>query len=477
MTPVNPTFTEARDAILAAAAAADPADLAAFWAAFAKRGVGVGAISSDRYTTTNLGVVESFAVGGDLTITDASFATTALECDADSYLDEGEVGEVSITLLNSGAASLSATTATVTSPHPAVTFPDGNTVAVPATSPFTSATVTLPVRLVGISTWDAAQFDIEVDDPGLLAAGPRTGSTWAFVHADEEPTATHEYFDTATEVWTYTGTAGPSVGWQRRQYGLGDRRLFAFAPRTASDASAVTPPLTIGGFAPFRIHFDHAYRLENTFDGGVIEISTDGGGTWTDLGPMITTGGYTSTIVSATALNGRPVWTGVSPGYPALTPVTVDLGMAYAGQTVHVRFRVVTDGGVADDGWSIANLTVEDNQVQVFRLLISEPSACGPLAVEEGRPQTLDFALAGASPVSGPARFRFALPERCDVTVIVYDVTGRRVAQLADGVHEAGVHTVEWDPSRPGARRGAGMYFARLTAGGRSLVERVIVVP
>ncbi len=470
MTPPAPTFTEARDALLAAAAANDPADLAAFWAAFAKRGCGTGAVPPDRYSSTNFPVVESYAVGADLAVSEVGLGTTAFSCDADPYLDEGEVGEVAVTLRNMGATPLSATTATVTSPDPAVTFPDGNTVNVPATGPFESATVAVRVRLVGPAGAGAIVFDAQADDPALLVPGPRTGSAWAFAHADETPSATSESFETETEVWTYTGDSGPAMGWHRRPYAPGDRRLYAFDPGTESDASAVSPPLTIGGFAPFRIFFDHAYQMEDTYDGGVLEISTDDGASWSDLGPMITAGGYTGTIVPGSALSGRMAWTGTSPGYPAFNPVTVDLGLAYSGLTVRIRFRTASDGGVGDDGWSIGNLLVQDNQAAVFRVLVAESSPCGPLTVPAGRPASLAFALEGANPVEGTPRFRFALPEPGHVDVSVFDVSGRRVAVLAQGPYEAGVHHVAWAPGP----EGAGVYFARLTTRGRSLVDRIL---
>ncbi|MHB8872274.1 MAG: M36 family metallopeptidase, partial [Myxococcaceae bacterium] len=57
LTPGSPTFLEARDALLAAALAADPADFVAFGQAFARRGAGVGATGPDRASTTHLGVV------------------------------------------------------------------------------------------------------------------------------------------------------------------------------------------------------------------------------------------------------------------------------------------------------------------------------------------------------------------------------------------------------------------------------------
>jgi hypothetical protein len=59
-TPVNPTFVEARDALLAAARANDHADCVRFGAAFARRGIGAGAVAPPRNSVTNAGVVESY---------------------------------------------------------------------------------------------------------------------------------------------------------------------------------------------------------------------------------------------------------------------------------------------------------------------------------------------------------------------------------------------------------------------------------
>jgi len=60
MTPVNPTFTEARDALLAVAGAGDADDATLFCEAFARRGLGQGAVAPSRFSSTNAGVVESF---------------------------------------------------------------------------------------------------------------------------------------------------------------------------------------------------------------------------------------------------------------------------------------------------------------------------------------------------------------------------------------------------------------------------------
>jgi hypothetical protein len=62
LTPIRPTFIQARDAIIAAVAALDAADVPAVKAGFAKRGMGDGAVAPPSNSTSLAGVVESFRV-------------------------------------------------------------------------------------------------------------------------------------------------------------------------------------------------------------------------------------------------------------------------------------------------------------------------------------------------------------------------------------------------------------------------------
>jgi extracellular elastinolytic metalloproteinase len=60
VTPMRPTFTQARDAMIVAVSALEPDDLPDVWAGFAKRGMGVNAVSPPASSTSLAGVVESF---------------------------------------------------------------------------------------------------------------------------------------------------------------------------------------------------------------------------------------------------------------------------------------------------------------------------------------------------------------------------------------------------------------------------------
>jgi len=119
---------------------------------------------------------------------------------------------------------------------------------------------------------------------------------------------------------------------------------------------------------------------------------------------------------------------------------------------------------VARDSAGNAGADVGDSS-----FVIRETAGVGDRAVA-------DFELAPVqpNPLRGVGRIGFALPSASHVRLSVLDVQGREVAVLAEGVLEAGRHQVRWDGASSG-RVGAGLYFVRLSAAGRSLVRRTVV--
>ena len=55
----------------------------------------------------------------------------------------------------------------------------------------------------------------------------------------------------------------------------------------------------------------------------------------------------------------------------------------------------------------------------------------------------------------------YALPSPREVSLIIYDIRGRNVAQLVNGLMPAGYHSAVWDASR----FSSGIYFYRIQAG------------
>jgi hypothetical protein len=161
-------------------------------------------------------------------------------------------------------------------------------------------------------------------------------------------------FDPVKETWTHSATQGiddwgPSTA---RSHSL-VTAYFSSEPATVKDDYLITRVITMP--ANGQLTFWHTYQMENGFDGSVIEISTDGGVTFTDLGSHITSGGYTGVLARGSPIYGRQAWTGGTLG--VWSQVVVGLG-TYANQNVILRFRMTSDNGKAGLGWYIDDVRV-----------------------------------------------------------------------------------------------------------------------
>jgi hypothetical protein len=322
-------------------------------------------------------------------------------------------------------------------------------------------------------------IQIQFNDPGLIVAGPRTATWSGYMNADDVPSG-NETVEAATQPWTITTIPGDiSPTWQRITASASDHRFYGPDAGVPGQQFLVSPALAVGS-GPFTIVFTHRHSFEmdatNKYDGGVVELSPNGGASWVDIGALGSPG-YNGTLFtgSGNPLSGRNAFVGTNPSYPNLDTQTIGLGTTYAGQNVLLRFQIGTDAAAGDLGWEIAGITFTGITNTPFFDVANDPTPCLPLATDAPPPAEMAFALAGANPSGGPVRFRFALPERALVAIGVFDVAGRKVATLADGAFEAGYHDASWN-AQVGAP-GTGLYFARMVAGGRVFTQRVIVLP
>ncbi|WP_397546401.1 alpha-amylase family glycosyl hydrolase [Rhodothermus marinus] len=77
------------------------------------------------------------------------------------------------------------------------------------------------------------------------------------------------------------------------------------------------------------------------------------------------------------------------------------------------------------------------------------------------------------NPFRTQVTLRYALPEPMRVRLAVYDLLGRRITTLADGLQAAGRHTITWTPEK----LAAGLYLVRLEAGGHTETRPVLFAP
>jgi len=102
---------------------------------------------------------------------------------------------------------------------------------------------------------------------------------------------------------------------------------------------------------------------------------------------------------------------------------------------------------------------------------------------DDGRRAAASPAIALApprpNPTRGAVRFAFDLATATDEAhLVVFDVAGRRVRQVLAGPLGPGRHEARWDGRDGDGRRvPAGLYFARLGAGPRSVTRRIAITP
>lgn len=92
------------------------------------------------------------------------------------------------------------------------------------------------------------------------------------------------------------------------------------------------------------------------------------------------------------------------------------------------------------------------------------------IAEEKGLPFALDIAGFGSTKVS------FALPYTANVSLKVYDITGKLVATLVDGSQTPGAHTVTWNRTDDAGRTVAqGIYLVRMDAENFSATRKLVL--
>lgn len=76
------------------------------------------------------------------------------------------------------------------------------------------------------------------------------------------------------------------------------------------------------------------------------------------------------------------------------------------------------------------------------------------------------------NPFNAQTQIKFDIPEESDINLTVYNIAGRKIADLVDGSLPAGTHSVSWDAST----YSSGIYFYKLTVGNRVFTKRMTLL-
>jgi lysyl endopeptidase len=130
---------------------------------------------------------------------------------------------------------------------------------------------------------------------------------------------------------------------------------------SVSDRVLVSP--SFGVVASTTLSFWHTFAFESAttcYDGGTLEISTDGGTTWTVLpDAAFTAGGFNGTVNNgfSNPIGGKRAWCNGTIG--PMTQVSANLG-AFAGQTAKLRWHAGDDSSTVVTGWFVDSVTINN---------------------------------------------------------------------------------------------------------------------
>lgn len=212
---------------------------------------------------------------------------------------------------------------------------------------------------------------------GLAAAQVKRADTCGFCRI---PRQFGETFDGVTPPtlpsgWLATNALGSPPLWVTSNDGVPSppadtppNAAFIDDPAVLSDKRLDSPIFAFISGCCAQLTFRHNFNLEASgdpnvgFDGGVLEISNDGGNTFRDIlaaGGSFVIGGYNRTIASdrGSPIAGRQAWSGNSQGF-ITTVVNFDLSGLF-GMGSKLRWRMASDNSGSAEGWRVdtANIT------------------------------------------------------------------------------------------------------------------------
>ena len=134
-------------------------------------------------------------------------------------------------------------------------------------------------------------------------------------------------------------------------------------------------PIALG--ASPHLRFFHQYDTEFTWDGGFVEVSTDGGATWNQLeGSTFCQNGYNSSINGGSPnqdIVGREAFSGDSGGF---IESVADLS-AFANSSINIRFLFGEDAFVNEVGWWVDDIEILENGFVVIENIACVTSDTG----------------------------------------------------------------------------------------------------
>jgi Fungalysin metallopeptidase (M36) len=378
--PTDATYTEARDAMLAAIRTDSEADYRRCRSAFAARGLGAGAISPPRDSYSLRGVVESYR--------DVSYALDVVSMnliegaggDGDGVLDRNESGTLRISLRNTGFETL-----------------DDITVAAPPIPGFYDISGALSVNDIHLAPGELADIDfaIRVRSPFGNSSVPIQTFAWdqdhpqAFAAQSRSFAVSYNlvrdrYVDTLDHAATFSADWTPMyldyphgcaqyicmgpyddpvddadvLPWKRQRYN-GNWAYLMGDPQLSLNAALASQAFTVSASAPLELKLRHDFDFERAPTGpsaGRVEIRIDGGD-WLYAAPFLA--------------SGQAEFRGLSSGW---RNDTLRFNASLAGRSVQLRFLAQSNSTFRpnDAHWALSRIEISGATTAPFSRAVAD---------------------------------------------------------------------------------------------------------
>lgn len=331
-----PGFIDGRDGILAADILNyDGAHECLIWDVFARRGLGYSANQGDNFDRND--GFQAFDVKP--------------ECIAELKIAK------SVTPIIEAGAEITVTL-TATNHKPSVVTNVNISDVIP------NGTTLIPGSVTGAPSFNQ-MADVINFQLGELASGESFEITYR-LSTSQNLKSVRQFYDDMENGdfnWGFEALEGIAI-WEISDQAASSGDFAWHAPSTSAENDQVLQwlePITVTGTQPV-LRFNHQYVTESGIDGGILQISTNGGNTWERPEQYVFKNGYRGRIYySAFAIPDVQAFWGNSNGfvdtYFDLTP--------YIGQEIQVRFRFATDAQEATDpetglGWFVDDFEIMD---------------------------------------------------------------------------------------------------------------------
>ncbi|MCF7809629.1 T9SS type A sorting domain-containing protein [bacterium] len=220
---------------------------------------------------------------------------------------------------------------------------------------------------------------------------------------------------------SYAVTNGYSNAWQWKDDGGDGSGGLCFTGEDSlgyparSDGVFELPLMMLNDGARLNIH--HRMYAEQDFDGARVELNTGNG--WRLIEPD---DGYNGIAVANGSFEGGRCWNGTFNWRDDIFVISERSG------SIRLRFRFVSDNGIEDQGWFINALNITGSP-----FIVSET---------EKLPEITQLISLYPNPFNSFLHLKYSLADPSEVTITLFDLTGRKVAEVFENKLDAGIHEV-----------------------------------